>query len=281
MRREKSNYIIQSVSHALDVLEQFFGDADELGVTELSKRLKLHKNNVFRLLATLESRGYIEQNQRPRTTGSASAACSSARATCSTWACSARRARSWTSSSRQARETAYVAVLRRERRGAASRSSKPIARCASSRRSARPCRCTAPRPARRSSPSQAEEDLRALAARRRCRSSPSARPTDRAGAAAAAEVGRRRTATPIDMGEHIEDVRAVAVPIRDYTRNVVGALAVVGPGVPLPGRAHREGARAAGREGRSRSLEPPRLRRRAARGQLAFACAPTVGARAA
>ncbi len=63
MRREKSNYIIQSVSHALDVLEQFCGEADELGVTELSKRLKLHKNNVFRLLATLESRGYIEQNK--------------------------------------------------------------------------------------------------------------------------------------------------------------------------------------------------------------------------
>src|SRR5512136_1591315 len=63
MRREKSNYIIQSVSHALDVLEQFCGEADELGVTELSKRLKLHKNNVFRLLATLESRGYIEQNR--------------------------------------------------------------------------------------------------------------------------------------------------------------------------------------------------------------------------
>jgi len=28
----------------------------------LSKRLNLHKNNVFRLLATLEARGYIEQN---------------------------------------------------------------------------------------------------------------------------------------------------------------------------------------------------------------------------
>ena len=62
-RREKANYIIRSVSHALDVIEQFFGEADELGVTELSKRLKLHKNNIFRLLATLESRGYIEQNK--------------------------------------------------------------------------------------------------------------------------------------------------------------------------------------------------------------------------
>src|SRR5260370_30685097 len=63
VRREKTNYVIQSVAHSLDVLEQFFGDADELGVTELSKRLKLHKNNVFRLLATLEARGYIEQNK--------------------------------------------------------------------------------------------------------------------------------------------------------------------------------------------------------------------------
>lgn len=63
VRREKSNYIIQSVSHALDVLEQFYGSAEEIGVTELSKRLKLHKNNVFRLLATLEARGYIEQNK--------------------------------------------------------------------------------------------------------------------------------------------------------------------------------------------------------------------------
>src|SRR5579883_3042185 len=63
VRRNKTNYVIQSVAHALDVLEQFFNDADELGVTELSKRLKLHKNNVFRLLATLEARGYIEQNR--------------------------------------------------------------------------------------------------------------------------------------------------------------------------------------------------------------------------
>src|SRR6266568_3720271 len=62
-KKEKSEYIIQAVDHALDLLEQFFGDVDELGVTELSKRLKLHKNNVFRLLATLEARSYIEQNK--------------------------------------------------------------------------------------------------------------------------------------------------------------------------------------------------------------------------
>lgn len=63
MKREKANYTIQSVSHALDILESFTRTEDELGVTELSKRLGLHKNNIFRLLATLEHRGYIEQNR--------------------------------------------------------------------------------------------------------------------------------------------------------------------------------------------------------------------------
>ena len=63
MKKEKSVYIIQTVSHALELLEQFSGEVDELGVTELSRRLSLHKNNVFRLLATLESRNYVEQNR--------------------------------------------------------------------------------------------------------------------------------------------------------------------------------------------------------------------------
>jgi DNA-binding IclR family transcriptional regulator len=35
-----------------------------LGVTELAHKLNLHKNNVFRLLATLEVRGYIEQDRK-------------------------------------------------------------------------------------------------------------------------------------------------------------------------------------------------------------------------
>jgi IclR family KDG regulon transcriptional repressor len=62
-KRKKTDYIIQSVDHALDVMEAFQGEEDELGITELSRRLKLHKNNIFRILATLENRGYIEQNR--------------------------------------------------------------------------------------------------------------------------------------------------------------------------------------------------------------------------
>ncbi len=62
-RREKETYVIRSVKNALNLLEEFEGDRDELGVTELSNRLKLHKNNIFRLLATLETKGYIEQDK--------------------------------------------------------------------------------------------------------------------------------------------------------------------------------------------------------------------------
>ena len=63
VRRKKASYVIKSVNNALDLLEQFNRDRDELGVTELSNRLNLHKNNIFRLLATLETKGYIEQNK--------------------------------------------------------------------------------------------------------------------------------------------------------------------------------------------------------------------------
>jgi DNA-binding IclR family transcriptional regulator len=62
MKAVAENYIIQTVSRALDLLEQFqVGDA-ELGITDLSNRLNLQKNNVFRLVATLKAKNYIEMN---------------------------------------------------------------------------------------------------------------------------------------------------------------------------------------------------------------------------
>jgi DNA-binding IclR family transcriptional regulator len=61
MRRSKSSYVIQAVANGLRLLEEFGGADAELGVTELSNRIGLHKNNIFRLLATLEQQGYVEQ----------------------------------------------------------------------------------------------------------------------------------------------------------------------------------------------------------------------------
>lgn len=61
MNKPKSDYVIQTVQNALRLLEAFHA-TPELGVSELARRLELHKNNVFRLLATLELSGYIEQS---------------------------------------------------------------------------------------------------------------------------------------------------------------------------------------------------------------------------
>lgn len=65
--KNKSIPLIKSVDHAFELLEQFRGDVSELSLSELGRRLQLPKNNVFRLLATLESRRFIEHNA---TTGS-------------------------------------------------------------------------------------------------------------------------------------------------------------------------------------------------------------------
>ncbi len=60
MKKPKGEYAIQTVTNALRVLEAF-EEREEIGVTALANELDLHKNNVFRLLATLQQRGYVDQ----------------------------------------------------------------------------------------------------------------------------------------------------------------------------------------------------------------------------
>lgn len=61
MKRSKSDYRIQTVANAARLMLEFEGE-EELGVTELSRRLALHKNNVFRILATLEEAAFVEKS---------------------------------------------------------------------------------------------------------------------------------------------------------------------------------------------------------------------------
>lgn len=59
--KPKSEYAIQTVSNALRMLEVFHTES-EMGVSDLARVLGLHKNNAFRLLATLELAGYMQQD---------------------------------------------------------------------------------------------------------------------------------------------------------------------------------------------------------------------------
>jgi IclR family KDG regulon transcriptional repressor len=230
MRRDKSNYIIQSVAHALDVLEQFSGEAEELGVTELSKRLKLHKNNVFRLLATLESRGYIEQN-RATENYRLGIRCLQLGQSYVQHMGLLRQARPIMEELvRQARETTYLAVLRR---GAVVpvevvEADRPV-RIVSQLGEALPLHSTAAGKAYLAF--EPEDDLRSLL--------PDGLPrfTERTIVDRQALLQQLRGVASagyaVDVGEHVEEIRAVAVPVRDYARNVVGALAVVAPAFRL------------------------------------------------
>jgi DNA-binding IclR family transcriptional regulator len=226
VRREKTNYVIQSVSHALDVLEQFAGDQEELGVTELSKRLKLHKNNVFRLLATLESRGYIEQNKATENYR-LGIRCLQLGQTYVAQMGFLRQARPILDSLAQAtQETAFVAVFRKggvvplnaAEADRAVRTTCPIGETL-------PLHCTAAGKVHLAfiaDPEVRDSLIQELA-----------KFTERTIVDRQVFLQELKIASErgfaVEVGEHIAEVNSVAVPIRDYTHNVVGSLAVSGP----------------------------------------------------
>ncbi|HQE05962.1 MAG: IclR family transcriptional regulator [Tepidanaerobacteraceae bacterium] len=53
---------VQSVKRAMMILEELATEKEGLGVTELAKRINLHKSTVHRMLNTLLDIGYVEQN---------------------------------------------------------------------------------------------------------------------------------------------------------------------------------------------------------------------------
>ena len=226
VRREKSNYVIQSVSHSLDVLEQFHGKADEIGVTELSKRLKLHKNNVFRLLATLEARGYIEQNKVTENYR-LGLKCLQLGQTFIHQVGLLHQSRAVLQDlSRAIKESAYVAV----RKGS---SIIPLdfveaartVRVVSLLGTVLPVHCTAA--GKLHLVFEAESAAGQNLPEKLERFTPKTIVDGDALRGQMTMIGESGYA--IERGEFIEDVNAVAVPVRDYTRSLVGTLAVVGP----------------------------------------------------
>lgn len=61
-KKIKSDYAIQAVINAINLMEAF-GGQDEMDVNETSKKLSLLPNYVERVMKTLGSRGYVEQNK--------------------------------------------------------------------------------------------------------------------------------------------------------------------------------------------------------------------------
>jgi len=231
VRREKTNYVIQSVAHALDVIEQFTGETEELGVTDLSKRLKLHKNNVFRLLATLESRGYIEQNKATDNYRLGIRCLQVGQTYVSQMGLLRQAGPIMEQLSRKCRETVYVSLFRR---GAvvplqSVEADQPV-RVVSLLGQSLPLHCTAAGKVHLAF--ESEEEVKSGLP------DSLAKHTDRtivkrgeliADLKATAERG-----FALESGEFLPDLRSIAVPIRDYTRAVVGSLSICAPEYRLP-----------------------------------------------
>ncbi|MFW5981047.1 MAG: IclR family transcriptional regulator [bacterium] len=66
MSREKPEQLVQSIDRAFNIIEKLIESDKSLGVTDLSNSLGLHKSTVYRLLATLVYRGYVEQDENNR-----------------------------------------------------------------------------------------------------------------------------------------------------------------------------------------------------------------------
>lgn len=226
VRREKSNYVIQSVSHALDVLEQFYGSTDEIGVTELSKRLKLHKNNVFRLLATLEARGYIEQNRSTENYRLGLKCLQLGQSYVQQMGFLQQARTTLEEMVRSAKESSYVAV----RRGTVIVplefvEARSAVRVVSFLGTTLPLHCTAPGKVHLAFDS--EEELSQSLSEKLDRYTDKTVIDRRLLMEQLKEIGDVGYA--IEQGEFMDEVISVAVPIHDYTRTLVGSLAVTGP----------------------------------------------------
>ncbi len=227
MKREKVNYLIQSVSHALDILESFTKTEKELGVTELSKRLGLHKNNVFRLLATLEHRGYIEQNKEtenyrlgPKTLQIGSIFIEQRECR--------RQARPILESLMAAtNETAVVAVLRANRviymdSVEAERTVRAISRIGAML----PAHCTAV--------GKAQLSLLAVEEIEKLYQEPvleqmTPRSLKTRDALVADLTRTRERGYAVENEECDADVRSIAAPVRDFSKNVIAAIGIIAP----------------------------------------------------
>ena len=226
-KKDKSDYIIQSVSHALDLLEEFRGDTDELGVTELSKRLKLHKNNVFRLLATLESRGYVEQNKATENYRLGLKSLELGQTFINQMGLLRQARPVMESLVDQVNETTYVGIVRENYAVYLDVvEAKQTVRVVSRVGARLPVYCTALGKVQLAY--ETEEEVEQIVGVRELKRFTETTITDLARLVShlkhVAEQGYA-----IDNREFEADVKCIAAPIRDYTRRVVGGLTVSGP----------------------------------------------------
>lgn len=220
------------ILNALDLLETFARGEAEQGVSAIAARLGLAKNNVFRILATLEARGYVEQDPRTEryrlAPGSLRLGLSMLEQ-----AGLARRARPVLDAlAAETGETARLGVLRAHAAVYVAQSDIPdrAVQVVLPIGVALPLHATAVGKALLAhEPSEMESLLAGNA--------PLAALTPqtvRDPWALASQLPRIAAGGhAVDDGEYAPEVRCIAMPVRDYARRVIGAISLSGPAARL------------------------------------------------
>ena len=218
---------VQSIARAFVILEEVARNRDGIGLSELSKRVGLHNSTAFHLVKTMVSLGYIRQIKdskryrigRPLFALAASALDEIEMVSLATPILE--------NLSRESGESSHFAVRMRDSVVVVARTSGPGAFQFADRVGVvRPMHCTALGKVILAAlrPEQFEHYLtRTELKAHSSKSITEAEPLRRE----IAEV--RGNGMAFDDGEFDSEVRCVAVPIRDFTGQIIGAIGISGP----------------------------------------------------
>lgn len=231
-RRDGSGnrYQIRAVERAVELLEAFSIAEPEFNLTELSGRLGLNASTVYRLLATLQSRGYVEhspENGRYRL----GPACLRLGSVYLAQADLRRRLTPLLVALRdECRETVHLATLDRDRMEAVYLEKLegllPIGLMGSRVGGRSPAYCTGLGKAMLAH--ELPEVVEAFYQARGLQSyTPQTITTLEVLSRELAEI--RRQGYALDNAEHEPDVKCVAAPVWNHQREVAGAISVAGP----------------------------------------------------
>jgi DNA-binding IclR family transcriptional regulator len=225
--KEKSDYIINTVASAFDILEMFHHDDEGMSSKDLTERLKLPRNKVFRLLGTLESRGYVELDRMFERYRLGLKNLELRQNYLRQGGLLKRAQAVLEEIVRQCHETAYLAILeKRHIVYLAARESDQTVRVVSRLGTRLPVYCTASGKVHLADLNQ--QTLDSLYPDNTFEIfTPQTHASKDALSRELEDI--RRQGYAIDNEEYDREVRCIAAPVRDYSGNVVGSLSVSGP----------------------------------------------------
>jgi IclR family KDG regulon transcriptional repressor len=218
---------VQSIGRAFAILEEIARNRDGIGLAELSKRVGLHNSTTFHLVRTMVSLGYVRQMKeskryrigRPLFALAANALDEIEMTSLATPVLE--------DLSRETGESSHFSVRMGDDVVVMARTSGPGAFQLTDRVGVvRPAHCTALGKIMLAAMQPEQFENFVGRAELKARTPNTITTTDRL-RREIAEV--RRTGVAIDDGEFDTEVRCVALPVRDFTGQVIGAIGISGP----------------------------------------------------